>query len=118
MKKIIASIAVLAPSVAFAAQPIVDANSLVSKFTSIGNTVIGVLIAFAVIYIIYQVVRFIMADGESRTEIRGNILWGIVGLAIILSIWGLVAILTNTFQTDTRAPIQDFPVNPNPPAIQ
>ncbi|MDB5239215.1 MAG: hypothetical protein JWO00_550 [Candidatus Parcubacteria bacterium] len=118
MKKLIASVAVLVPSVAFAAQPITDANSLVFKLTSIGNTVIGILIAFAVIYIIYNVVRFIMASGEGRAEIRANIGWGIVGLAVILSIWGLVAILTNTFQTDTRAPIQDYPVNPNPPIIQ
>ncbi len=117
MKKFIASVAVLAPSIAFAQQPITDANSLVFKLTSIGNTVIGLLIAFAVIWIIFNVVKFIMASGEGRDEIRGNILWGIVGLAIILSIWGLVAILTNTFQTDTRTPIQDFPVNPNPPAI-
>ncbi len=118
MKKLIASLAVLVPSVALAAAPITDANSLVFKLTSIGNTVIGILISFAVIYIIVNVVRFIMASGDDRAAVRNNIGWGVVGLAIILSIWGLVAILTNTFQTDTRAPIESFPVNPNPPTVR
>ena len=105
MKKFIASIAVLAPSIAFAAQPITDANSLVAKLNSIGNTVIAVLISFAVIYIIVNVVQFIMADGESRDEKRKNILWGIVGLAIILSIWGLVNVVLRTFVfNDNNAP--------------
>ncbi len=116
MKKIIALAAVLAPSVASAAV-LTDVNSVVSTATSIGNTVIGILIAFAVIYIIYNVIRFIMAEGDDRAAHRSNIGWGIVGLAIILSIWGLVAILTNSFRTDTRTPVEQFPVNPNPPSI-
>lgn len=115
MKKLIASIAAFAPSLALAQQPITDANSLAVKLTSLGNTIIGLLISIAVIWIIVNAVRFIMADSEKRTEIRGSIVWGVVGLAVILSIWGLVAILTGTFVTNNQAPIEDFPVNPYPP---
>lgn len=112
MKKIIAGIAVLIPGVAFGQQLIQDANSLTVKLTSLGNTVIGLLIAFAVIYIIWHAVLFIVnaSNEEKRNEHRSGILWGIVGLAVILSIWGLVAILTNTFRTDNRPPTGDFPV--------
>jgi NhaP-type Na+/H+ or K+/H+ antiporter len=115
MKKIIVSIAALAPSIAFAAQPITDANSLSVKLTSIGNTVIGLLISLAVLWIIVNAVRFIMAGPDDRTAIRASILWGIAGLAVILSIWGLVAILTGTFVTNNQAPVENFPVNPYPP---
>ena len=118
MKKLIASLAILAPSVALAQAPVVDATSLADKLTSIGNTLIGLLIAFAVIWIIISVIRFIMASGEERAERRSSILWGVVGLAIILCIWGLVAILTNTFNTYNQAPVQNFPVNPQVPAVQ
>lgn len=121
MKKIIATLALLAPTVAFAqTRPITDVNSLTAKLTGIGNTVIGILIAIAVIYIIWNTLQFIMnaSDAEKRAESRTGILWGIVGLAIILSIWGLVAIVTGTFATNNQAPIQNFPVNPNPPPVQ
>ncbi|MGC9605584.1 MAG: Mbov_0395 family pilin-like conjugal transfer protein [Minisyncoccia bacterium] len=120
MKKLIASLAVLTPSVAFAAQPITDVNSLTQKLTGIGNTVIGILISLAVIWIIWNVVSFIIhADNpEKRGESGKAILWGVVGLFVILSIWGLVNILTGTFSTNTQAPVQNYPVNPNPPIVQ
>lgn len=106
MKKIIAAIAVSVPVLA-SAQQITDVNTLTNKLTNLGNTFIQILIAFAVIYIIYNVVRFLIvgADNEEkRKSARSAILWGIVGLFVILSIWGLVRILTNTFRTDNNAP--------------
>ena len=117
MKKIIALIVVSFPVLA-SAQAITDVNSLTYKLTNIGNTIIEVLIAFAVLYIIFNVVRFIMAgDSEKRDPIRNSIMWGIVGLFVILSIWGLVNILSNTFRTNTNAPTQSFPTLSYPPQV-
>ncbi len=111
MKKILTVLALSLPAVA-SAQPITDVNSLTFKLTNIGNVVIQVLIAFAVIYIIFQAIRYIMSGDkpEERNVIGKGILWGIVGLFVILSIWGLVRILTNTFRTDTNAPTGQYPV--------
>lgn len=120
MKKLIASLAVLAPTIAFAqtSAPIRDFNSLTVKATNIGNTIIGVMIAVAVIFIIYNALMFIV-KADDRATYRASILWGIVGLAVILSIWGLVAIVTNTVGTSgVSAPAQLYPVNPNPPLVQ
>lgn len=110
MKKIIAGVVSFLPSIAFA-QQITDANTLTTKLTNLGNTFIGILIAFAVIWIIVNVVRFIIKadDPGARGPIQSAILWGIVGLFVILSIWGLVRILTNTFSTDSTAPTESFP---------
>lgn len=110
MKKILTILAVSLPAVA-SAQAITDINSLTYKLTNIGNVAIQILIAFAVIYIIFNVVRYIMkADKpEDRAPIGQAVLWGIVGLFVILSIWGLVRILTNTFRTDTNAPVNQYP---------
>jgi fumarate reductase subunit D len=121
MKKLIASLAVLAPTIAFAqtSAPIRDFNSLVVKGNQIGNTIIGIFIAVAVIFIIYNALMFIVKAGsDDRAGYRNAILWGIVGLAVILSIWGLVAILTNTFGTSgVSAPAQLYPTNVNPPLV-
>lgn len=121
MKKLIATIAMFAPAVAFAQNsPVRDFNTLTVKATSIGNTIIGIFIALAVIFIIYNVLMFIMKAGsDDRKTYQKAILWGIVGLAVILSIWGLVAILTNTFGTTTggQGPVQEYPVNPIPPQV-
>lgn len=118
MKKILAALAVSIPALA-SAQAITDVNSLTYKLTNIGNVVIQILIAFAVIYIIFQVIRYIMNGDkpEERATIGKGVLWGIVGLFVILSIWGLVRILTNTFRTDTNAPVNQYPVVDYPDRI-
>jgi bacteriorhodopsin len=111
MKKIIAGIAMFAPLSAFAATPIVDINSLSTRLTNIGNILIELLISLAVIWIIWSVVRYILAadQPDKRKELGKAILYGIVGLFVILSIWGLVNILSNTFSTNTAAPVNQYP---------
>ena len=125
MKKFITSLGViaLAPAIALAQfnQPVRDVNSLSSKIIGIGNTIIGILIAVAVIYIVYNVLMFIVKAGsDDRKTYQHAILWGIVGLAVILSIWGLVAIITNTVGTTTggQGPVNEFPRIVNPPPVQ
>lgn len=120
MKKLITTLAfTLAPAIALAQvnAPVRDFNTLTQKTIGIGNTIIGVLIAIAVIFIVYNVLMFIVKAGtDDRKTYQKAILWGIVGLAVILSIWGLVAILTNTFGTagNPVGPATLYPVNPQP----
>jgi hypothetical protein len=112
MKKFIASlisVLSLAPAFAFAQTTIAptgvnpssisDATTLAQRLTYLFDIAIDVLIALAVLWIIVSVVRWIVDSGEDKNKYRDNALWGIVGLAIILCIWGLVHFLTNTFNT-------------------
>lgn len=112
MKKIIALVSLLAPTVAFAqTSAVTDVNSLSAKIIGIGNVVAYLLVGLAVIFIIYNVVWYLVKDtgDEKKTKAGMNVLWGIVGLFVIVSIWGLVNILTNTFKTTpTNQAIPNF----------
>lgn len=91
---------------------ITNANELVSWLSSIGNVIIYLLIAFAVVYIVWNIVIYFVkgkAGDENRKEAGQHLMWGIVGLAIILSVWGLVNIILGTFRTDNNAPKDRFP---------
>lgn len=62
------------------------------------NIVIPILITLAVIYVIAGVIKYVTAsDNEKQAEGRTMIISGIVGLFVIVSIWGLVAVLNSTF---------------------
>lgn len=62
------------------------------------NIVIPILITLAVIYVIAGVIKYVTAsDSDAQAEGRTMIISGIVGLFVIVSIWGLVAILNSTF---------------------
>jgi len=98
MKKLIAIIIASSPVFAFA-QQLNDINTVAQKATNIGNLIVQLAISLAVIWIIVGVVKYlIIGSGDDRKAAGMNILYGVIGLFVILSIWGLVFLLTNTFQ--------------------
>jgi hypothetical protein len=75
----------------------------------IDNTIIGgilkplvpLLIGLAVIVFIYGVLLLMFSEGgEKKEEGKQYMLWGIIGIFVMVSVWGLVAILSNTLQLD------------------
>lgn len=114
MKKIIASIAFVLPSIALAQgslSTITNINGVSSKLLGIGNMIIYILVSLAVLFIVYNVVMYVVkgnAADEKKTA-GLNVLWGIIGLAVIVSIWGIVNIFTGTFTTTpTTQPIPNL----------
>ncbi|MDP2593234.1 MAG: pilin [bacterium] len=77
------------------------------------NSIVPVLIALGVVYFVWGVISFVMAgDEEAKTAGRDRIIFGIIGLAVIIGMWGLVNLLRNTFllNNDTRITLPTVPV--------
>ncbi len=73
---------------------------LINYVHQLANLILPVLIAVAVVYFIWQVFVFVIADSdEKKSKAKGQMIWGIVGIFVMVSVWGLVAILVNTFGT-------------------
>lgn len=61
------------------------------------NIVLLIILALAFLYFVLGVVRYIMAkEAKAKEEGRNNMIYGIIGLFVIFSAWGLVRILQNT----------------------
>lgn len=98
------------------AQQITDVNSLLAKLVSIGNALIPIFISFAVIYLVYAIVVYIIAgDEDKKKEGKTMVIYGIIGLFLILSIWGLVGLLRRSFNfgSNQQVPYQEFPTIPD-----
>lgn len=64
------------------------------KVSNLLNAVIPVLIALGVVYFIWGVINYAIAkDEEAKTKGRGQMIGGIIALAVITSVWGLVWLL-------------------------
>lgn len=73
-------------------------GKIICQLQQILNAIIPLLLALGVVYFVWGVVRFMISDAEeAKTKGKDQIIYGLVGLAVIISLWGLVAILVNTF---------------------
>ncbi len=73
-------------------------QGLMVTLTGVLNTAVPFLLAVAVVIFIYGVIKYAIAAGpEEKSAARGYIIWGIVGIAVIVSIFGLVSLLQSTF---------------------
>ena len=76
------------------------------------NPLILLLFAVAFIYFIYSVIRFLSIDagdkGTKRIEARNSILWALVGMLIMFSVYGIIRFVLATFGISTSDPAVDF----------
>lgn len=113
MNKFIAGLATFVTPLVSFAQVINDADDIVTFLYRWGNMALNGLIFFAVLYIVWTIVRYVVmsGDAEKRDEAKSQIMWGIIGLVVILSIWGIVNIIRSTFNTGPNTvPVRDIPV--------
>ena len=105
MKKILAGLSLaLLPGIALADIPTGISStaggltSLVKSLTSAANALIPFLLAIAVVVFIYGVIKYILVSGaEEKAAARGYIIYGIIGIAVIVSLFGLINLLQSTF---------------------
>lgn len=96
-----------------------QSGTLLDIFCRIGqilNSIVPILIALAVVYFVWGVVSFVIAnDEEAKTKGRDRIIFGIIGLAVIIGMWGLVNVLRNTFglNNTTQIELPTIPTNIN-----
>ena len=76
------------------------------------NPAIVLLFAISFVYFIYGVIKFLSSDagdkGAKRIEARNSILWGIVGMLIMFSVYGIIRFVLATFGISTGDPSVDF----------
>jgi len=66
----------------------------------INSVAVPLLFAVAFIVFLYGVAKaYIFSHGDTEAVAEGHrlVLWGIIGFAVMISLWGLVNVVSNTF---------------------
>jgi len=87
---------------------------IICRIGDIFNIIIPILVILGVLYFVWGVVIYVISnDEEAKKRGKDRMIYGIIGLVIIVAMWGLVSILNNTFGlgVGTGAPVT--PVVPN-----
>lgn len=74
------------------------AYSILGTVRDVMNILIPMLITAALIYFIWGVIQYIIAkDADAKEKGKKVLVQGILGLFIIVSVWGLIGIIQSTF---------------------
>ncbi len=70
------------------------------------KSVVPLLFALATAGFIWGVIQMIInpEDAEKRKQGKQYMIWGILALFVMVSVWGLVSIVSNTFGIQTFIP--------------
>ncbi|OGG54683.1 hypothetical protein A3D62_03280 [Candidatus Kaiserbacteria bacterium RIFCSPHIGHO2_02_FULL_49_11] len=82
-------------------------TSVLGTFSNLVNLAIPLVLAIAVLYFFWGLAQYIMSTGneEKRTEARNMMIWGIIALFVMVSVWGLIGLLQETFNVKSTNPI-------------
>jgi fumarate reductase subunit D len=96
VKKALPYLAALAtPLFAFAQQ----AFSIVSRIQQLVNQIIPILLIIGTIVFLWGVIMFLTAgaDEEKRAGARSLMIYGLIGLFVMVAVWGIVNVLVGFF---------------------
>ena len=74
-----------------------DVLDIIDIIQEILSAVVPLIFSLAVIYFIWSSAQYILKEGDAKNEAKSHMIWGIVILFVMVSIWGLVAVLEDTF---------------------
>ncbi len=76
--------------------------NLMTLIESIVARAIPILVGVALVYFIWNLVKFVIGGDEaSREEGKKGMWWGIVALFVIVSIWGIIAYIAGILDINT-----------------
>lgn len=119
MKALAIASLLLLPSFAFA-QQITSVQGLGAFIiVLINNVAVPLIFALAFLVFLWGVFKYLIqgaGDQEKRKEGAQLVLWAIIGFFVMISVWGLVRILTGTFNLDSTNSVRPSEL-PNAPGV-
>ena len=83
-----------------AASPKLSVMGLFDMSEAFLNRAVAIIVSLAIVWFIWNVFQYVIAADEAKkADAKKYMVWGIVAIFVMVSIWGLVAILQSTFGT-------------------
>ena len=99
------------PSLALGAETLLSLLVTASRFL---NGVIGLFITLAIVVFFWGLISYLMQVGEKKSEGLQIMVWGVLAIFVMVSLWGIIRVLQSTFgvQNNAAIPLQGLIVRP------
>lgn len=96
-KKIAIYLAIMALPVVTFAQLNVTKRWFESFSDLITRVLVPLAFTLALLYFFYGIAKYIWSEGQGKAEGKSIMIWGVVALFVMSSIWGLVSFIQDEF---------------------
>jgi hypothetical protein len=91
------------PALAVAAEP-KNLKDVITLLTDILALIIPFIFSLSIVAFLWGVAQYFFSQGEKMEEARDMMVYGVIALFVMLSVWGLVRILVKSFGFNTEIP--------------
>lgn len=70
-------------------------NSILAAISEWISLLVPLLIGLAVVVFFFGLVKYIWGGAEAKSAAISSMVWGVIAIAVMVSIWGLVGLLQN-----------------------
>jgi hypothetical protein len=72
---------------------------VLSRISGIVNLAVPILGSLAFVVFLWGIVKYIYSAGDEnkKTEAKNYIIYGLIGMFILVALWGILGIVLNTF---------------------
>lgn len=93
------------------AQTLLDTLALFNTFL---NAAIGLMITLAIVVFFWGLIKYLWGSGsEGKSEGLQVMLWGVIAIFVMVSIWGIIRLLQSTFKVTSTQPVIPQGININ-----
>jgi hypothetical protein len=99
---VIATSLLLLPLIVSAA-PLDGVKGLLTAFGGLINITIRIIFGLAMVYFFWGTAQFVLHSGDAkvRSEGKSKMLWGVIALFVLISIWGIIGFIGSTLGIKT-----------------
>lgn len=106
----LALVLLVLPVVTFAQSGLFD---ILARVRGLVAALVPLIIGLAVLYFLWGVLQYVTAgDSEKQKDATRTMVMGVIVLFVMVSVWGLVALLQDTFDIDSGAAPTDIRLIP------
>lgn len=98
-KKIIINTSLLFPTIAFAA-PLSKTKIIFRELGNLIGLLIPIVFGLGLLLFFWGIAKYIWSAGGDKDEGKKIMVWGVVALFVMSSIWGLTTFLSDTLDLD------------------
>lgn len=99
MKKFIIAALAVAP-LAASAQSLGNLQTLLQSIGNLVNLALPIVVALALLAFFWGLVQYIFGGAAKKDDAKTFMIWSIVALFVMVSVWGIVRFIGNAFGID------------------